>query len=128
MENVIITGGSGLLALNWAFFKKKDTQITLLLHNRKVFVGGVNSIFINLELEIEIHEFLSKKQECVVIHCAALTNVDYCEKNSSAAFETNVFISKKWQECNWAQSLEGGIDTAHLSFLDHRQDWPLWVR
>ena len=30
---------------------------------------------------------------------------------------SHVFISKKWQECNWAQSLEGGIDTAHLSFL-----------
>ena len=31
--------------------------------------------------------------------------------------EENIFVSKKWQECNWAQSLEGGIDTAHLSFL-----------
>ena len=30
---------------------------------------------------------------------------------------SHVFVSKKWQECNWAQSLEGGIDTAHLSFL-----------
>jgi phenylpropionate dioxygenase-like ring-hydroxylating dioxygenase large terminal subunit len=29
----------------------------------------------------------------------------------------HVFVSKKWQECNWVQSLEGGIDTAHLSFL-----------
>ena len=29
----------------------------------------------------------------------------------------HIFLSKKWQECNWAQSLEGGIDTAHLSFL-----------
>ncbi|MBH68121.1 MAG: ring-hydroxylating oxygenase subunit alpha [Rhodospirillaceae bacterium] len=29
----------------------------------------------------------------------------------------HTFVSKKWQECNWAQSLEGGIDTAHLSFL-----------
>ena len=28
-----------------------------------------------------------------------------------------MFSLKKWQECNWAQSLEGGIDTAHLSFL-----------
>src|SRR4029077_7160584 len=27
------------------------------------------------------------------------------------------FVSKKYQECNWAQSLEGGIDTAHFSFL-----------
>jgi phthalate 4,5-dioxygenase len=29
----------------------------------------------------------------------------------------HVYVSKKWQECNWVQSLEGGIDTAHLSFL-----------
>ena len=114
MENVIITGGSGLLALNWAFFKKKDTQITLLLHNRKVFVGGVNSIFINLESEIEIHEFLSKKQECVVIHCAALTNVNYCEKNSSAAFETNVFISKRLAKVCYKL----GIKFVHIS-SDH---------
>ncbi len=31
--------------------------------------------------------------------------------------EPHVYVSKKWQECNWVQSLEGGIDTAHLSFL-----------
>ncbi|OFX06710.1 MAG: ring-hydroxylating oxygenase subunit alpha [Alphaproteobacteria bacterium RIFCSPHIGHO2_12_FULL_66_14] len=27
------------------------------------------------------------------------------------------FVTKKWQDCNWVQSLEGGIDTAHFSFL-----------
>lgn len=27
------------------------------------------------------------------------------------------FVSKKLQECNWAQAAEGGIDTAHFSFL-----------
>jgi phenylpropionate dioxygenase-like ring-hydroxylating dioxygenase large terminal subunit len=27
------------------------------------------------------------------------------------------FVSKKWQDCNWVQSLEGAIDTAHFSFL-----------
>ena len=27
------------------------------------------------------------------------------------------FVSKKLQQCNWAQSCEGGIDTAHFSFL-----------
>jgi phenylpropionate dioxygenase-like ring-hydroxylating dioxygenase large terminal subunit len=26
-------------------------------------------------------------------------------------------VSKKYQECNWAQAAEGGIDTAHFSFL-----------
>lgn len=27
------------------------------------------------------------------------------------------FVSKKYQECNWAQAVEGGLDTAHFSFL-----------
>lgn len=27
------------------------------------------------------------------------------------------FVSKKWQDCNWVQCLEGAIDTAHFSFL-----------
>ena len=26
-------------------------------------------------------------------------------------------VSKTWEECNWLQALEGGIDTAHVSFL-----------
>jgi len=31
------------------------------------------------------------------------------------------FLSKRWQECNWLQALEGGIDSSHVSFL-HRGD------
>jgi phenylpropionate dioxygenase-like ring-hydroxylating dioxygenase large terminal subunit len=29
------------------------------------------------------------------------------------------YVSKKLQECNWAQAVEGAIDTAHFSFV-HR--------
>ncbi|HIG42689.1 MAG: Rieske 2Fe-2S domain-containing protein [bacterium] len=31
--------------------------------------------------------------------------------------ESQRFVSKKLQQCNWAQAVEGGIDTAHFSFL-----------
>ena len=30
---------------------------------------------------------------------------------------THRHVSKKFQECNWAQAAEGGLDTAHFSFL-----------
>jgi len=33
---------------------------------------------------------------------------------------THVGISKVWQECNWLQGLEGGIDTVHINFLHRR--------
>ena len=26
------------------------------------------------------------------------------------------FVSKKWQDCNWVQALEGSIDTAHFTY------------
>ena len=28
-----------------------------------------------------------------------------------------VYTSKRWQECNWLQALEGGIDSSHVSWL-----------
>ena len=30
---------------------------------------------------------------------------------------SHTFVSKKLQQCNWAQACEGGLDTAHFSFL-----------
>lgn len=33
---------------------------------------------------------------------------------------THRFVSKTYEECNWVQALEGGLDTAHISFL-HNQ-------
>ena len=30
---------------------------------------------------------------------------------------THRFVSKRLQQCNWAQSMEGALDTAHFSFL-----------
>ena len=31
--------------------------------------------------------------------------------------ESHRYVSKKLQQCNWAQSVEGALDTAHFSFL-----------
>ncbi len=33
----------------------------------------------------------------------------------------NVYVSKRLQECNWLQAMEGGIDTAHVSYT-HRYE------
>jgi phthalate 4,5-dioxygenase oxygenase subunit len=31
--------------------------------------------------------------------------------------DSHRYVSKKWQDCNWMQCLEGALDTAHFSFL-----------
>ncbi|MAF37799.1 MAG: (2Fe-2S)-binding protein [Chloroflexi bacterium] len=34
--------------------------------------------------------------------------------------ESHRLVTKNWQECNWLQALEGGIDTAHAPILHRR--------
>lgn len=36
--------------------------------------------------------------------------------------DSHVGISRVWQECNWMQALEGGIDSSHTNFLHRRLD------
>jgi phenylpropionate dioxygenase-like ring-hydroxylating dioxygenase large terminal subunit len=31
--------------------------------------------------------------------------------------DDQTYTSKRWQECNWLQAMEGGIDSSHVSFL-----------
>jgi phthalate 4,5-dioxygenase oxygenase subunit len=31
--------------------------------------------------------------------------------------DDHVFVSKRWQECNWLQAMEGGIDSSHVGWL-----------
>ncbi len=45
-------------------------------------------------------------------HIPALPQLEFCMLPAS-----HVFVSKKLQQCNWAQACEGGLDTAHFSFL-----------
>lgn len=34
---------------------------------------------------------------------------------------SHVFVSRRWQQCNYLQAMEGGIDTAHVSYV-HRYE------
>jgi phthalate 4,5-dioxygenase oxygenase subunit len=43
-------------------------------------------------------------------------NYEFCTVSRDQSF-----VSKRQQECNWLQALEGGIDSSHVSFL-HRGD------
>ncbi len=45
-----------------------------------------------------------------------LPNFEWCNVPHASRF-----ISKRTQECNWLQAMEGGINSAHVSFL-HRYD------
>ncbi len=48
-ENILITGGSGLLALNWAATMREKLNITLGLHDRKVNLKDTKNVLLDLD-------------------------------------------------------------------------------
>jgi len=86
---VLITGGSGLLGLNWAIHGLSRHEVAVATHGIEVRLDGAHS-FQALEYTLDI-----LKMERwgftpdVVIHTAGYTNVDQCERNPEIALKIN---------------------------------------
>jgi len=93
-KKVLITGGSGLLAVNWALSIRNNYAVTLLLHNKKISLSGVDTDIVSLSSLDECLSVLTKNQPDIVIHTAGLTNVEECESNPDLAQEVNVDLAK----------------------------------
>jgi dTDP-4-dehydrorhamnose reductase len=92
-QRVLITGGSGLLALNWALAVKERFSITLGLHNRNVMVPEVQTQNIDLGSLGDLCRSLEVLEPHVVIHTAGLTSVELCESNPALAAHVNVLLA-----------------------------------
>jgi len=92
---LIITGGSGLLALNWAILCRDSYDILLLTHTKSVALSGVSSIKVDLEDRERLGEIISQWCPDVIVHAAGMTNVDECEKFPERAYYTNTDLVKQ---------------------------------
>ncbi len=92
-EKILITGGSGLLALNYALAVRRADSVVLGLHERNVLINGVCSVFLNLESVESLYISLSDIKPSLVIHTVGLTNIETCEKNPQLAEYINVKLA-----------------------------------
>ena len=92
-EKILITGGSGLLALNYALAVKENKDVVLGLHERNVLINGVCSVFLNLDSVESLYKSLSEIKPSLVIHTVGLTNIETCEKNPQLAEYINVKLA-----------------------------------
>jgi UDP-4-amino-4,6-dideoxy-N-acetyl-beta-L-altrosamine transaminase/dTDP-4-dehydrorhamnose reductase len=111
---VLITGGSGLLAVNWALSIRNNYAVTLLLHHKKISLTGVGIDIASLDSLDECISVLSKHQPNIVIHTAGLTDVERCESSPDLAQEVNVDLAKNMAlACS-----DQGVKLVHIS-TDH---------
>jgi dTDP-4-dehydrorhamnose reductase len=92
--NVFITGGSGLLAVNWALVCRAFQNIVLGLNERHVDIQGVKTVKIRLDSPDELLSILKTERIDLVIHCAAITNVELCERDIEKSFLVNVGLTE----------------------------------
>jgi UDP-4-amino-4,6-dideoxy-N-acetyl-beta-L-altrosamine transaminase/dTDP-4-dehydrorhamnose reductase len=120
-KKVLITGGSGLLAVNWALSIRDNYAVTLLLHHKKISLSGVDTDIVSLSSLDECLSVLEKHQPDIVIHTAGLTNVEECESNPNLAQEVNVDLAKNIAiACNQQSVKLVHISTDHL-FLGNQE-------
>lgn len=82
---IAVTGSSGLLGSSFvSFFKEKD--IDFLRVNRENYNP---KILIN-----EVIDYFQSQKISIIIHCAANTDVELCEKNEEKCFQDNYKLTE----------------------------------
>lgn len=111
---ILITGGSGLLALNWASAVRDRFSIILGFHKRTVSLAGTQAKSVDLESMDDLVRTFEEVSPQVVIHTAGLTSVEKCESEPELARHVNVTLAT-----NVARACARlGIQLVHIS-TDH---------
>ena len=89
---VLIIGASGLVGSNCLnYFKHKDFDCIGTYFSYE----AVNTVFFDtLNLENEENFDIRKFKPNVIVHCGALTHVDYCEEHQEESYEKTVVSTK----------------------------------
>jgi dTDP-4-dehydrorhamnose reductase len=91
--SIFLTGGSGLLALNWFFSKRNEFSVNLGLNERKIYPDGAHLLNLDFRSEYDVSSCLKALKPTYVIHTAGLTSVEKCEANPELAFQINVELA-----------------------------------
>ena len=93
MQKVLFTGGTSLLALNWAYLIRNSHQVYLGLHDRNACLLGTNTIPLVLNDINKLIKQVDKIQPSLIINTTGLTNVEACESNSILAKHVNIDLA-----------------------------------
>lgn len=112
--SIFLTGGSGLLAVNWFYSMRNEYTIYLGLNEKIINPEGGRGVQIDFSSINTLYKQLEAIQPSIIIHTAGLTSVEKCENNPDLAYHINVELST--MVANVAQQL--AIPFVHIS-TDH---------
>jgi dTDP-4-dehydrorhamnose reductase len=102
---IVVTGASGLLGINIvAVAAGLSREVAGICHRNAIRVPGVQVSKLDLTDRQATRDVIAALRPTSIIHCAAATNVDWCEDHSEEAEQVNVqassFVAELAQEMN----------------------------
>jgi dTDP-4-dehydrorhamnose reductase len=113
MRKLLLTGGSGLLALNWARVATSQWEVHAAFHER--IIASPHAVGHHVDLgSDDFGALLDAFSPDLVVHTAGLTSVEACEADPAAAERANVRLPARVA----ARCAERRIKLVHIS-TDH---------
>lgn len=111
---ILITGGSGLLALGCAAALRDRAQIMLGTHVHRTRLAGAADVPLDLTSSDAILETVRRLAPTDLIHTVGLTSVDQCQRQPELARQVNVDLAANVAEA----AREANVRLIHIS-TDH---------
>lgn len=93
-KKMLITGVSGLLGNNLAYYFKNKYEILGLYNLHPVKIEGIYTKKCELYYPENVKRIISEYSPQIIIHCASLTNIDNCEIDKDSTRKINVLATR----------------------------------
>ncbi len=111
MSRILVTGASGLLGINFCLQNYKDHQITAVVNRNSLNNAPFTVIHENLTHPGTISDLIDKTRPDLILHCAAMANVDQCENQPQSARQINAEVPAELA----FRTKSSGIKLVHIS-------------
>jgi UDP-4-amino-4,6-dideoxy-N-acetyl-beta-L-altrosamine transaminase/dTDP-4-dehydrorhamnose reductase len=89
-KRTLITGVSGLLGNNLAFYFREKNDVLGLYHSHPIEIKGIQTKDVDILDLGAVQNIISGFKPDVIVHCASITDIDFCEENKKLAEDVNV--------------------------------------
>lgn len=101
MKRLLVTGASGLLGLNLIVQAAGRYEVSGVLRRERLSPDSFTSfrpLLADLTEPGQVKRLIAQVEPDAVVHCAALTDVDYCQMNPVQAQRLNVDVAREMAE------------------------------
>ena len=96
---VLVTGAAGMLGAT--IVQELNKEFDVYATGKSNYLNSATINFFPFDLSFgKFEQLLEWASPNIIIHCAAITNLDYCEQNQEETFLVNSDSVKKFLDCN----------------------------